>query len=48
MTQAMIKQANKIKGKLGYQNVEFALGEIEDLPIEENSTHVIISNCVLN
>ncbi len=48
MTEAMIAQANKNNEKLGYQNVEFVLGEIEDLPIAENSIDVAVSNCVLN
>ncbi len=48
MTEAMIEQANKNKEKLGYQNVEFVLGEIEDLPLAENSIDVALSNCVLN
>lgn len=48
MTEAMIEQANKNKEKLGYQNVEFVLGEIEDLPLVENSIDVALSNCVLN
>ena len=48
MTVAMIDQANKNNEKLGYQNVEFVLGEIEDLPLEEDSVDVAISNCVLN
>lgn len=48
MTEAMIAQANKNKQKLGYQNVEFILGEIEDLPLQNNSIDVAVSNCVLN
>lgn len=48
MTEAMIELANKNKEKLGYQNVEFVLGEIESLPIEDNSIDVVVSNCVLN
>lgn len=48
MTPEMIKkaQANAIKYK--YNNVEFKLGDIEELPIEDNSINVIISNCVIN
>jgi len=48
MTPAMIEKAknNAIKG--GYTNVEFRLGEIEKLPVENNSVDVIISNCVIN
>lgn len=48
MTEAMIAKANENKQKLGYQNVEFVLGEIEDLPLAENSIDVVVSNCVLN
>jgi ubiquinone/menaquinone biosynthesis C-methylase UbiE len=48
MTEAMIVKANENKQKLGYQNVEFVLGEIEDLPLQENSIDVAVSNCVLN
>ena len=48
MTPAMISKArmNAEKGK--YQNVEFRLGEIENLPVADNSVDVIISNCVIN
>jgi arsenite methyltransferase len=48
MTPEMIKkaQANAIKYK--YSNVEFKLGDIEELPIVDNSIDVIISNCVIN
>ncbi len=48
MTEAMIARANENKGKLGYSNVEFRLGDIENLPIETESVDVVISNCVLN
>lgn len=48
MTEAMIDRANENKKKLGYNNVDFVLGEIESLPIEENSIDVAVSNCVLN
>ncbi len=48
ITEAMIEKARKNNDKLGYQNVEFVLGEIEDLPLEENSIDVAVSNCVLN
>lgn len=47
-TEAMINKANKNKEKLGYSNVEFRLGEIENLPIENETIDVVISNCVLN
>ena len=48
MTEEMIELANENKGKLGYTNIDFRLGEIEDLPVEKDSTDVVISNCVLN
>lgn len=48
MTEEMIEQANDNNKKMGYDNVEFRLGEIESLPMEENSTDVVVSNCVLN
>lgn len=48
MTPEMIAKAraNAKKGK--YTNVEFRLGEIEKLPVEDNSADIIISNCVIN
>jgi len=48
MTEAMIAKANQNKAKLGYGNVEFLLGDIEDLPLEPETVDVAISNCVLN
>jgi len=48
MTEEMIKKANETAKKHGYRNVEFRLGEIENLPVEDNSVDVIISNCVIN
>jgi SAM-dependent methyltransferase len=48
MTVEMTELANQNKAKLGYNNVEFKLGEIESLPLDNNSTNVVISNCVLN
>ncbi|RQW01997.1 MAG: methyltransferase domain-containing protein [Calditrichaeota bacterium] len=48
MTWEMIQKANQNKKKLGFSNVEFRLGEIENLPIESQSVDVVISNCVLN
>ena len=47
-TNEMIIKANINLDKLGYKNVEFKLGEIEALPIEENFADVVVSNCVLN
>ncbi|MEK4058354.1 MULTISPECIES: arsenite methyltransferase [Paenibacillus] len=48
MTPEMISRAreNSIKGK--FMNTEFRLGEIEHLPVSDNSVNVIISNCVIN
>jgi len=48
ITEEMIKKANEIAKEHGYRNVEFKLGEIENLPVEDNSVDVIISNCVIN
>ncbi|MFA5992362.1 MAG: arsenite methyltransferase [Candidatus Pacearchaeota archaeon] len=48
MTPEMIKKANDNIKKYNYKNVEFKLGEIENLPIENNSIDIIISNCVIN
>lgn len=48
MTPDMIKLARKNAEASGYTNVEFRLGEIEHLPVEDGSVDVIISNCVIN
>lgn len=48
MTPEMVAKARKIAEKEGYKNVEFRLGEIENLPVADNSVDVIISNCVIN
>ncbi|MDD4878332.1 MAG: arsenite methyltransferase [Candidatus Nanoarchaeia archaeon] len=48
MTPQMVKKAKENAKKYGYNNVEFKLGEIENLPVENNSVDVIISNCVIN
>jgi len=47
-TEAMIAKARLNADKLGFNNVEFRLGDIENLPIGGNSADVVISNCVLN
>ena len=47
-TEAMIDRARKNNDKLGFNNVEFRLGEIESMPITSNYANVIVSNCVLN
>ncbi len=48
MTEAMIEKARSNVAKLGFTNVEFRLGDIENMPVEDNTADVIISNCVLN
>lgn len=48
MTPDMIKLARENAEKSGYENVEFRLGEIEHLPVADDSVDVIISNCVIN
>lgn len=48
MTEQMIEKANNNVRKLGYENVEFRLGDIEEMPVKSDSTDVVISNCVLN
>ena len=47
-TKEMIDKANDNNRKLGYDNVEFQLGEIENMPIENDVADVVVSNCVLN
>jgi arsenite methyltransferase len=48
MTKEMIDKANRIATNHGYQNVEFRLGEMENIPVEDESVDAIISNCVVN
>lgn len=48
MTPAMLEKARLNRLKLALDNVEFRLGEIEHLPVADNSVDVIISNCVIN
>ncbi len=48
MTEAMVVKASANAKKYGFSNVEFRLGEIEALPVQDNSVDVIISNCVIN
>jgi len=48
MTPEMVSKARQNAAKGGYINVEFRLGEIENLPVEDDSVDVIISNCVIN
>lgn len=47
-TDAMIEKARRNNERMGFTNVEFRQGEIEALPVENNSVDVVISNCVLN
>ena len=48
MTDEMLALANENKRKAGAENVEFLKGEIESIPLPDNSVDVIISNCVIN
>jgi len=48
MTNEMLALANENKRKAGAENVEFLKGEIEHIPLPDNSVDVIISNCVIN
>src|SRR4030043_1124273 len=48
MTAEMLEKARANQLRMGFKNVEFRLGEIEHLPVADNSVDVIISNCVVN
>jgi arsenite methyltransferase len=48
MTPAMIEKAKKNAQDLGITNVDFRFGDIEDMPVDDNSVDVVISNCVIN
>src|SRR5207247_376081 len=48
MTDEMLALARENQKKAGVQNVEFLKGEIENIPLPDNSVDVIISNCVIN
>jgi ubiquinone/menaquinone biosynthesis C-methylase UbiE len=48
MTPEMLDKARRNAAADGYTNVEFRLGEIENLPTADSSVDVIISNCVIN
>lgn len=48
MTPQMLERARANKTKLGAENVEFRLGEIEHLPVADGTVDVVISNCVIN
>lgn len=47
-TEDMVAKAIENNSKLGYNNVNFILGDIENMPLDNDSFDVIISNCVLN
>jgi len=44
----MLKKARENTAKLGYTNVEFIKGDIEEIPVPDDSIDIIVSNCVLN
>jgi ubiquinone/menaquinone biosynthesis C-methylase UbiE len=44
----MIEKARVNVEKLGFNNVEFRYGDIENIPVADNTAHVVVSNCVLN
>lgn len=48
MTEAMVKKAKENAIKLGFKNISFVLGDIENMPVADNTADVVISNCVLN
>ncbi len=48
MTEAMIDLARINAEKLGFQNVEFRLGEVESIPVTSDMADAVVSNCVLN
>jgi arsenite methyltransferase len=48
MTPEMVDKARSNARKGGYKNVDFRLGELEHLPVADNSVDVLISNCVIN
>ncbi len=48
MTDEMISLANRNAAEAGVRNVEFRKGDIEELPVEDDTVDVIISNCVIN
>ncbi len=48
MTPEMVEKARENARKGGYKNVDFRLGEIENLPVADNTVDAVISNCVIN
>jgi len=47
-TPEMVRKARRLAAEHGYENVEFRLGEMENLPVADDAVDVIISNCVIN
>lgn len=47
-TEQMLARAEENRKKLGYSNIEFVNGDIEEMPLPDNSYDVVLSNCVLN
>lgn len=48
MTEEMVNKAKSLAAKYGFTNVEFRLGDIENMPVENESVDIVISNCVIN
>lgn len=48
MTEAMIEKAKKNVSKMGVDNVDFLLGDIENIPLADHTADVVVSNCVFN
>jgi ubiquinone/menaquinone biosynthesis C-methylase UbiE len=48
MTEAMIQKARENAAKAGHANVEFRLGQIENMPVANSTADIVISNCVIN
>ncbi len=48
MTEPMIQKAKNNAEKLGFKNVQFRLGDIEDIPLSSKRADVVVSNCVMN
>jgi arsenite methyltransferase len=48
MTHEMLQKARENAAKIGLPNIEFRLGELEHLPVADNTANVILSNCVIN
>ncbi|NIN91934.1 arsenite methyltransferase [bacterium] len=48
MTEQMVEKARQNAKKGNYNNVEFKLGEVEDIPVKDNSIDLVMSNCVIN